>query len=261
LIQRKVDDTFRNRGTSSEKNNVSWRENNDSNCWEAVLQPRNAWLTAAMIIAAGTLGACSSTGETTLGGRPLIYKQGPGDNPSTIESRAGIVGKRDEPAPAPSPSAAAPRPAPAPAPARVAQAAPAPVAPTPPIAPTAPPARDRASGDAFGGYTQAIRYGDLLFLSGQIAIDPATGAFASGQNARAQTQRVLENIRAVLEANRLTMANVVSTTVYLRNISDLAAMDEVYHDFFRSTPPARTVVEVSNLPRGALVEISVIAGR
>jgi 2-iminobutanoate/2-iminopropanoate deaminase len=212
-----------------------------------------------MIVAAGSLGACSSTGNTTLGGRPLIYKQGPGDNPSTIENRAGVIAKQEEPAPASAPAPSAPRPAPAPA--RVAQAAPAPVAPTPPIAPTAPPARARASGEAFGGYTQAMRYGDLLFLSGQIAIDAATGDFPSGQGAQAQTRRVLANIRGVLEANRLTMANVVSTTIYLRNISDLAAVDEVYHDFFRSTPPARTVVEVSNLPRGALVEISVIAGR
>ncbi|MGH7488711.1 MAG: RidA family protein, partial [bacterium] len=107
----------------------------------------------------------------------------------------------------------------------------------------------------------ATRYGDLLFVSGQIAIDPRSGAFEAARPVELQTRQVLENIRTVLESNRLTMANVVATTVYLSKISAFSAMDEVYHDFFKGTPPARTVVEVSNLPRGALVEISAIAGR
>ena len=139
----------------------------------------------------------------------------------------------------------------------IAQAAPAP-RPAPSVAPGSTAA---AADDAFSRYTQATRYGDLLFVSGQIAIDPRTGDFDSRQNVEAQTRRVLENVRAVLEANRLTMANVVSVTVYLSRISNLSPMDSVYHDFFKGTPPARTVVEVSNLPRGALVEVSVIAGR
>jgi 2-iminobutanoate/2-iminopropanoate deaminase len=118
-----------------------------------------------------------------------------------------------------------------------------------------------AADDAFGRYTQATRYGDMLFVSGQIALDARTGDFDMKQNVETQTRRALENVRAVLEANRLTMANVVSATVYLAKISHLSAMDGVYHDFFKGTPPSRTVVEVSNLPRGALVEVSVIAGR
>jgi 2-iminobutanoate/2-iminopropanoate deaminase len=124
------------------------------------------------------------------------------------------------------------------------------------------PSRPALAGDeSVNRYTQATRYGDLLFVSGQIALDLRNGAFDSRQDVAAQTRAALENIRAILESHRLTMANVVSTTVYLSKISDLPAMDAAYREFFRGTPPARSVVEVSNLPRGALVEISVIAGR
>ena len=77
----------------------------------------------------------------------------------------------------------------------------------------------------------------------------------------AQTRGALENVRTILESHRLTMANVVSTTVYLSRMANLSQMDGVYREFFKGAPPARSVVEVSNLPRGALVEISVIAGR
>ena len=118
-----------------------------------------------------------------------------------------------------------------------------------------------ASGDLFSRYTQATRYGDLLFVSGQIAIDQASGTFDASRGIEAQTRQVLQNIRTILESNRLTMANVVYATVYLSNISQFASMDSVYHGFFKGTPPARAVVEVGHLPRGALVEISVIAGR
>ena len=117
------------------------------------------------------------------------------------------------------------------------------------------------ASDLFSRYTQATRYGDLLFVSGQIAIDHASGAFDAHQDIEAQTLRTLQNVRLILESNRLTMANVVSVTVYLSNISHFAAMDAVYQGFFKSTPPARAVVEVGHLPRGALVEISVIAGK
>lgn len=203
------------------------------------------------------LSACTGLGPATIGGRPLVYKQGPGDNPETIEAKGGEAYKRPDAAPA--------KPAPAPAPkAAPAPSTPAPAAPPPaPIAQAAAPAPRAApvAGDAFNRYTQATRYGDLLFVSGQIALDPRTGDFDTNQSVEAQTRRALENVRAVLEANRLTMANVVSVTVYLSSISRLSVMDSVYHDFFKGTPPARTVVEVSNLPRGAQVEISVIAGR
>lgn len=112
-----------------------------------------------------------------------------------------------------------------------------------------------------GGYTQATRYGDLLFVSGQIAIDPATNAFNEGASVGDQTRMVMENIQRILEGQRLTMANVVSVTVYLKSLNDFRAMDSVYEPFFKSHLPARSVVEVSKLPRNAAVEISVIAGR
>ena len=197
------------------------------------------------IVCASLAAGCSGMGETTMGGRPLVYKNAPADE---VEIKAGIPRKVD-----PAAEAAAPaRPAPAPAPRRaenVAQARPAPSAPAP------------AVGEFAARYTQASRYGDLLFVSGQIANDLRTGNFDSTQDIEQQTRRALDNVRTILEANGLTMANIVSTTVYLTGISRLSPMDSVYHEFFRGNPPARTVVEVSNLPRGALVEISVVAGR
>ncbi len=218
--------------------------------------------------------------DDTVGGRTLFYKQGPGDPPSQIETKAGVVSKRVTPEAVVAYAPAAPTPvreaapvAVAPAPERVApppeRVAPAPerVAPKPilaqasPAAPSSAPRSDLPSTDLFNRYTQATRYGDLLFVSGQIAVDPRTGAFNGDQDIEAQTRQVLENIRAILESNRLTMANVVSTTVFLANISQFTAMDGAYHGYFKGTPPARTVVEVSHLPRGALVEISLIAGR
>jgi 2-iminobutanoate/2-iminopropanoate deaminase len=112
-----------------------------------------------------------------------------------------------------------------------------------------------------GSYTQASRYGDLLFISGQIALDPRTGAFESDASIEVQTQRVLDNVRAILETNQLTMANIVSVTVYLSSLGNMVAMDRAYQAYFRQSLPARSVVEVAKLPRGALVEISAIAGR
>jgi 2-iminobutanoate/2-iminopropanoate deaminase len=136
--------------------------------------------------------------------------------------------------------------------------APAGSAPTPPVARAAIPAAGAPA--AAGGYTQATRYGDLFFVSGQIALDPRTNQFAADK-IEDQTRQVLENIRQILEANRLTMANVVSVTVYMKDLAQFRAMDETYETFFRTALPARSVVEVARLPRGALVEISVIAGR
>ena len=123
------------------------------------------------------------------------------------------------------------------------------------------PARATAAAALPGSYTQVSRYGDLYFVSGQIALDPETGAFDASAKVEDQTRAALENIRRVLEGEHLTMANIVSATVYLRSISELAAMDEAYESAFRTRFPARTVVEATNLPRGARVQIEVVAGR
>jgi len=112
-----------------------------------------------------------------------------------------------------------------------------------------------------GPYSQAVRVGDLLFTSGQIALDPATGALVAG-GIREQTKRVLDNLAAVLEEADLDMANVIKTTVFLKNMSDFSAMNEIYARYFAPegvVPPARSTVEVARLPKDALVEIDVIA--
>ncbi len=118
-----------------------------------------------------------------------------------------------------------------------------------------------ASTFSASGYTQATRYGDLFFISGQIAVDRATGNFAEKRSIEDETRITMENIRAILESNRLTLANLVSVTVYVKSINDLPAMDKVYETFFKGNLPARSVVEAAKLPRGALIEISAIAGR
>jgi len=109
-----------------------------------------------------------------------------------------------------------------------------------------------------GPYTHAVRVGDLLFCSGQIPLDPATGALVAG-DIRAQTQRVIENIQLILTAERLTLGNVVKTTVFVTDLADFAAMNEVYARFFTSDFPARSTVQVAALPKGARVEIEVVA--
>jgi len=111
---------------------------------------------------------------------------------------------------------------------------------------------------AIGPYSQGIRYGNLLFLSGQIPLDPATGQMVEGGTGE-QTQRVLQNLHAVLAAVGGTLGNVVKTTVFLKRLDDFAEMNQVYGTFFVEKPPARSTVEVSSLPRGALVEIESIA--
>jgi 2-iminobutanoate/2-iminopropanoate deaminase len=208
------------------------------------------------------LAGCAGTGEmTTDGGRPLVYKQGKGDAPSTISTRAGVVVKRE----APERAAGTAQPAPAPAESSPAMVARAPEREAPQAAPRAPSSASSgeiaAAGDAPNRYTQAARYGDLLFVSGQIAVDLDSGVFDPTQGIEAQTRQVMENLLAILESNRLTMANVVYATVYLSRINNFAGMNRVYDSFFKGARPARVVVEVANLPRGALVEISVIAGR
>jgi 2-iminobutanoate/2-iminopropanoate deaminase len=196
-----------------------------------------------------------------VGDRPLLYKNQPGDAPETIENRAGVIGKKREAPPSPAPTAQPiPPAAGGPPPAQVASRGEAPGArERPAVVAQAAPAR-AAQGATTGGYTQAARYGDLLFISGQIAVDPRTGSFEDA-SIEVQTQRVLDNLRAILESNQLTMANIVSVTVYLSSLSNLVAMDRAYQAYFRQSLPARSVVEVAKLPRGALIEISAIAGR
>jgi 2-iminobutanoate/2-iminopropanoate deaminase len=113
---------------------------------------------------------------------------------------------------------------------------------------------------AIGPYSQAIISGELVFCSGQIALDPATGQLAEG-DVRAQTRRALENLSAVLAAAGSSPALVVKTTVFLVSMADFAAMNEVYAEFFIEEPPARSTVAVAELPRGARVEVEAIALR
>ena len=111
---------------------------------------------------------------------------------------------------------------------------------------------------AIGPYSQGVRAGDLLFVSGQVPIDPETGQLIPG-DIRAQTQRVLVNLGEVLKAAGGTFANVVRTTVFLTDLNDFAAMNEVYGTFFDTAAPARSTVQVTRLPRDARIEIDVIA--
>ena len=111
---------------------------------------------------------------------------------------------------------------------------------------------------AIGPYSQAVRAGQLLFASGQIPTDPATGAIVDGDVA-AQTRRVFDNLGAVLKAANLSFADVVKTTVFLADMNDFAAMNEVYGKYFAEPYPARPTVQVARLPKDARVEIDLIA--
>ena len=111
---------------------------------------------------------------------------------------------------------------------------------------------------AIGPYSQAIRGGGLVFCSGQVALDPKTGTL-TGSDVRAQTERVMKNLEAVLKAAGTDFTKVVRTTVYLKTMNDFAAMNEIYSSFFPAPAPARSTVEVSRLPKDALVEIDVVA--
>jgi len=112
--------------------------------------------------------------------------------------------------------------------------------------------------NAIGPYSHAVRAGGLLFLSGQIPLDPATNELVAGGVAE-QTERVLENLKAILEVAESSLDRVVKTTVFLKNINDFAVMNEVYARYFPSDPPARSTVEVARLPQDARVEIDVVA--
>nr|WP_288830033.1 RidA family protein [uncultured Clostridium sp.] len=111
---------------------------------------------------------------------------------------------------------------------------------------------------AIGPYSQGVRGGDYVFVSGQLPIDPATGTFA-GEDIASQTRQSLTNIKAILESGGLSMNQVVKTTVLLKNINDFAAMNEVYATFFQGECPARAAFAVAALPKDALVEIEAIA--
>ncbi len=113
---------------------------------------------------------------------------------------------------------------------------------------------------AIGPYSQGIKadIGKMIFTAGQIPLDPATGQLVTG-DIKAQTRRVFENIKAVLEAGGASLANVVKTTVFLADFNDFAAMNEAYSEFFPNNPPARTTIEASALPKNAKIEIESIA--
>lgn len=113
--------------------------------------------------------------------------------------------------------------------------------------------------EAIGPYSQAIRAGKTVYLAGQIAIDPKTKQLMANASIEEQTKLVLENLKAVLEADGLTMDHVVSTTVFLKDLNEFGKMNEVYATFFKSAPPARATVEVARLPRDVKVEIAAIA--
>ena len=111
---------------------------------------------------------------------------------------------------------------------------------------------------AIGPYSQAIKANGFVFTAGQVALDPATGAMV-GTEIKAQTERVLENLKGIVEAAGSSLHKAVKTTVYLKSMDDFSAMNEVYARYFPSAPPGRTTVEVARLPKDALVEIDVVA--
>lgn len=111
---------------------------------------------------------------------------------------------------------------------------------------------------AIGPYSQAVRWNGLLFCSGQIPLDPATGELVEGGVTK-QTSRVLDNLKAVLEASGSSLGQVLKTTVFMKDLSEFAAMNEVYSHYFGENPPARATVEASRLPRDVRVEIECVA--
>jgi 2-iminobutanoate/2-iminopropanoate deaminase len=114
------------------------------------------------------------------------------------------------------------------------------------------------SPTAIGPYNHAVRTGDLLFCAGQIPIDPKDGNLISG-DIKAQTERVLENVKAILDDQKLTFANVVKSTVFLTDLTNFAGMNEIYAKYFTENFPARSTIQVAALPKGANVEIEVVA--
>ena len=119
--------------------------------------------------------------------------------------------------------------------------------------------RTTKAPSAIGPYSQAIQVGNIIYTSGQIPINPATGSFVEG-GIKEQTRQSLLNVKAILEEAGLTMGNVVKTTVFMADMNDFADMNAVYAEFFAEPYPARSAVAVKTLPKGALVEIEVVAG-
>ena len=113
---------------------------------------------------------------------------------------------------------------------------------------------------AIGPYSQAIQYGDILFVSGQIAINPATGDIVDG-DIEIQTDRVLQNITAIIEAAGMSLQNVVKCTCFLKDMNDFAKFNAIYENYFGEILPARETVEVARLPKDVLVEVSAICGQ
>ena len=114
--------------------------------------------------------------------------------------------------------------------------------------------------EAIGHYSQAIEAGDLLFCSGQIPIDPKTGKFVEG-GVDAQAEQVLKNVKGLLEGAGYSLKNVIKATIFARSINDFAIINEIYGKYFSESFPARSFIEVSGLPKGALVEIEVVASK
>jgi len=112
---------------------------------------------------------------------------------------------------------------------------------------------------AIGPYSQAIRAGSLLFVSGQIAIDPSTGKLIDATSIRAQTRRVLQNLLAIVAAAGGSVENIVRTTVFLKDMAEFADMNSAYAEFFPSSPPARSTIQAAALPRDVSIEIDCIA--
>ncbi len=115
-----------------------------------------------------------------------------------------------------------------------------------------------AAPKAIGPYSQAIQAGSFLFLSGQIPLDPKTGELVKG-DIREQTRQVLDNLKGILNSQKLEMKDVVKITIFLKNIGNFTQVNEVYATYFPSSPPARSTIEVAKLPRDAEIEIEAIA--
>jgi len=111
---------------------------------------------------------------------------------------------------------------------------------------------------AIGPYSQAVEAGGLLFISGQLPADPATGALR-GSDTAAQTEAVIKNLEAILKSRGLSLSDVVKTTVFMADLNEFSSMNEVYARFFQAEPPARATIEAKALPKGALVEIEAVA--
>lgn len=113
---------------------------------------------------------------------------------------------------------------------------------------------------AIGPYSQAIQFGNLLFVSGQVPLDPGTGNLVAG-DIEAQTRQVMENLKAIVAAAGMTLAEALKATCFLKNMGDFAKFNGIYAGYFGDTPPARETVEVARLPRDVLVEVSLICGK